>query len=114
VEEGRLWSMYHEIVNLRLDKLKTGQIIKMLNISKNTFYRYLKKSPEEFSKFVAGFGSRAKKLNEYEAFVRGLLEKHPDFSSPQIQETQSSKSFHPILKRITLEFQGFHGLTFLP
>ena len=86
MEEGRLWSMYHEIVNLRSDKLKTGQIIKRLNISKNTFYRYLKMSPGEFAEFVASFGNRAKKLDEYEAFVRGLLEKHQDFSAPQIQD----------------------------
>lgn len=43
-------------------------------------------SPGEFAEFVAGFGNRSKKLDEYETFVRGLLEKHPDFSAPQIQD----------------------------
>ncbi len=102
MEEGRLWSMYHEIVNLRSDKLKTGQIIKRLNISKNTFYRYLKMSPGEFAEFVAGLGNRSKKLDEYDAFVRGLLEKHPDFSAPQIQD-RLKEAFPDVIKRsITL------------
>lgn len=86
MEEGRLWSMYHEIVNLKNENLKANQIFKRLNISKNTYYRYLKMSSDDFSEFVTGFGTRAKKLDEYETFVKGLLEKHSDFSAPQIQD----------------------------
>jgi len=50
------------------------------------YHRYLKMSIEEFSEFVSNYGTRAKKLDEYEEFVKSLLDKHSDFSAPQIQD----------------------------
>ncbi|MDY0404463.1 helix-turn-helix domain-containing protein [Virgibacillus sp. 179-BFC.A HS] len=80
------WEVYMKIKQLKEQGFKIRRIARKLGISRNTVYKYLKKSPEEMAAWAASTKTRTKKLDAYEMVIHTWLSEHPDASSAQIHD----------------------------
>ncbi|WP_046133221.1 helix-turn-helix domain-containing protein, partial [Bacillus thermotolerans] len=80
------WEMYMEIHQLKKQGFKVRRIARKLRVSRTTVYKYLEKSPEEMSLWMASTKSRKKKLDPYEMIIHTWLTEHPDMSAAQIHD----------------------------
>ncbi|MCM3742482.1 IS21 family transposase, partial [Oceanobacillus luteolus] len=78
--------MYMEIHQLKKQGFKVRGIARKLGISRTTVYKYLRKSPEEMSVWMASTKSRMKKLDPYEMVIHTWLTEHPDLSAAQVHD----------------------------
>lgn len=75
-----------EIYQLKQQGFKVRRIAKKLGISRTTIYKYLEKSPDEMSEWLASTKTRTKKLDPYELVIHTWLSEHPDLSAAQIHD----------------------------
>src|SRR5699024_4080019 len=75
-----------EIYQLKQQGFKVRRIARKLGISRTTVYKYLDKSPEEMSGWLASTKTRTKKLDPYELVIHTWLSEHPDLSAAQIHD----------------------------
>nr|WP_240510223.1 IS21 family transposase [Virgibacillus profundi] len=80
------WQVYMEIYQLKQRGFKIRRIAKKLGISRTMVYKYLDKSPEEMSEWMASTKTRSKKLDPYEMLIHTWLSEHPDLSGAQIYD----------------------------
>src|SRR5690606_22632353 len=78
--------MYMQIYQLKNHGFKVRRIARKLGISRTTVYKYLEKSPEEMSEWMASTQSRAKKLDPYEMLIHTWLTEHADLSAAQVHD----------------------------
>jgi transposase len=77
---------YIEIQKLKQKGFSIAKIAKKLGVSRNTVYKDLEKTPEEFETWVLSLGSRGKKLDTYEELIVNWLREYPDLSGAQIHD----------------------------
>jgi len=75
-----------EIHQLKKQGFKVRRIARKLGVSRTTIYKYLDKSPEEMSLWMASSKSRKKKLDPYEMIIHTWLTEHPDMSAAQVHD----------------------------
>lgn len=75
-----------EIQKLKKQGFRIRRIAKKLGISRTTVYKYLEKSPEEMSLWMASTKTRKKKLDPYELLIHTWLTEHPDLSAAQVHD----------------------------
>ncbi|WP_343073203.1 helix-turn-helix domain-containing protein [Salicibibacter cibi] len=75
-----------DIYQLKQQGFKIRGIARKLGISRTTVYKYLEKSPEEMSEWMASTQTRKKKLDPYEMLIQTWLSEHPDLSASQIHD----------------------------
>lgn len=63
------FEMYIEIRGLIKQKYSISQIAKKLNVSRNTVYKYMKKTPDEMAEWAASTMVRRKKLDEHKELI---------------------------------------------
>lgn len=80
------WHMYMDIYRLKQQGFKIRRIARKLGISRTTIYKYLDKSPEDMSEWLASTKTRSKKLDPFELLIHTWLSEHPDLSSAQIYD----------------------------
>ena len=90
------WHVYMDIYQLKQQGFKIRGIARKLGISRTTVYKYLVKSPEEMSEWMASTQTRRKKLDPYEMLIQTWLSEHPDSSASQIHDWLFEK--YPDLK----------------
>lgn len=81
-----IWKVYMEIYQLKQQGFKVRRIARKLGISRTTVYKYLEKSPEEMSAWIASTKTRYKKLDPYEMLIHTWLSEHPDLSASQVHD----------------------------
>ncbi|WP_062354422.1 helix-turn-helix domain-containing protein [Bacillus kwashiorkori] len=77
------WEVYMEIYQLKQKGFKIRRIARKLGISRTTVYKYLERSPQEMSAWMASTKTRSKKLDPYEMLIQTWLSEHPDLSASQ-------------------------------
>lgn len=80
------WMHYLEIQQLKEKGFSIAKIAKKLGVSRNTVYKYINKSPEEFDNWTISLGSREKKLDSYHDLILSWLREHPDLSGAQVHD----------------------------
>lgn len=80
------WYVYMNIYQLKQQGFRIRRIAKKLGISRTTVYKYLEKSPEEMSEWMASTQTRRKKLDPYEMLIQTWLSEHPDMSAAQVHD----------------------------
>jgi len=80
------WELYMEIYQLKKQGFKIRRIARKLGISRTTVYKYLEKSPDEMSVWMASSQTRRKKLDPYEMLIQTWLSEHPDMSGAQVYD----------------------------
>ncbi|GAA0496883.1 IS21 family transposase [Salinibacillus aidingensis] len=85
------WKMYMEIYQLKQQGFKIRRIAKKLGLSRTTVYKYLEKSPEEMSEWMASTQRRRRKLDQYEMLIHTWLSEHPDLSGAQVYDWLSER-----------------------
>jgi len=78
--------MYSKIHELKRLNLKISQIARHVGVSRNTIYKYIDMTPEEFQQYLERSGTRRKKLDGYKSKILGWLKKYPDLSTAQIYD----------------------------
>lgn len=85
------WEMYSKIQELKKTGLKIAQIARRLNISRNTVYKYVDLSPEEFSQTRENSLTRMKILDDHKEEICSWLMKYNDMSSSQVLDWLAEK-----------------------
>ncbi|WP_107935754.1 IS21 family transposase [Ureibacillus chungkukjangi] len=80
------WNMYLEIQQLKKLGLNKSQIARRLGISRNTVYKYINMTPEEFEDMLEHMEVRQKKLDCIKEKLITWLKQYPDISSAQIHD----------------------------
>jgi transposase len=97
--KGECWKMYHEVKDLSTAGLGVTQIQNRVNMSRNTIYRYLNMTEEQFVEFLFNKKFRKKKLLDKEMFISNLLKEYPDIMATQVEsmikETYGELPVHP-------------------
>nr|WP_184665529.1 IS21 family transposase [Texcoconibacillus texcoconensis] len=75
-----------EIYQMKQQGFKVRRIARKLGVSRTTVYKYLEKSPEEMSEWIASTRRRTRKLDQYELLIHTWLSEHPDLSGSQVQD----------------------------
>ena len=75
-----------EIYQLKKQGFKIRRIAKKLGVSRTTVYKYLSRSPEEMSEWMASTSTRTKKLDPYEMVIQTWLSEYPDLSGAQVHD----------------------------
>lgn len=75
-----------EIYTLKEKGFRVRAIARKLGIPRTTVYKYLDKSPDEMSLWMASTKTRKKKLDPYEMVIHTWLSEHPDLSAAQIHD----------------------------
>ncbi|MGN8648358.1 IS21 family transposase [Gracilibacillus sp. HCP3S3_G5_2] len=78
--------MYMKIKQLKEQGFKIRRIARKLGVSRTTVYKYLEKSPEEITEWMASTKTRVRKLDPYEMLIHTWLSEHPDLSASQIHD----------------------------
>ncbi|MCF8010052.1 MAG: helix-turn-helix domain-containing protein [Clostridiales bacterium] len=63
--------MYLKIQELKRLNLKISQIARHVGVSRNTVYKYIDMTPEEFQQSLERRGTRKKKLDDYQDKILG-------------------------------------------
>lgn len=80
------FEMYVEIRGMLNQKYSISAIARKLNISRNTVYKYLRKSPDEMAEWTASTMTRKKKLDEHKELILFWLREYPDITAAQVQD----------------------------
>lgn len=83
--------MYFDIQELKKIKLNISQIARHVGISRNTVYKYINMTPEEFQRYLERRETKKKKLDPYRDEILGRLKKYPDISAAQIYDWLKEK-----------------------
>lgn len=83
--------MYIEIRGMLNQKYSISSIAKKLNISRNTVYKYIRKSPEEMAEWTASTMIRSKKLDIHKELILHWLREYPDLTAAQVQDWLKEK-----------------------
>jgi transposase len=78
------WQMYISIHQMKKKGFKVSQIARHLRISRNTVYKYLSMTPDEFKIFMEDMETRNKKLDPFEQDIVQWLRQYPDLSAAQV------------------------------
>lgn len=78
------WHMYFSIQQMKKKGLKVSQIARHLGISRNTVYKYLSMTPDEFKIFMEKMETQKKKLDQFEQDIVQWLRQYPDLSAAQV------------------------------
>ncbi len=78
--------MFINAHQLKKQGFKVATIAKKLEISRNTVYKYLEMTLEEFMEWSSSLASRTKKLDPYHDRILSWLKEHPDLSSAQVED----------------------------
>jgi len=85
-EKVEILEMYMKIKQFKEQGFKIRRIARKLGVSRTTVYKYLEKSPEEITEWMASTKTRARKLDPYEMLIHTWLSEHPDLSASQIHD----------------------------
>lgn len=85
---------YLEIQQLKQKGFSISRIAKKLGLSRNTVYRNLEKTPEQFEEWMASTGVRGKKLDAHHDLILHWLREHPDLSGAQVFDWIQEKYPH--------------------
>jgi len=80
------WQMYSKIHELKKINLNISQIARHVGVSRNTVYKYIDMTPEEFQQELERREIRKKKLDNYKDEILGWLKKYPDLSTAQVYD----------------------------
>lgn len=80
------WIVYHEIHRLKREGKKSSQIAIWLGMDKRTVKKYLTMKEQEFIESQKGLSTRAKKLGQYEVFIKERIEACLDASAAQVHD----------------------------
>lgn len=80
------WQMYSKIHELKRLNLKISQIARHVGVSRNTVYKYIDMTPEEFQQYLERRGTRKKKLDNYKDEILGWLKEYSDLSTAQVYD----------------------------
>lgn len=83
--------MYIQIRGLVNQRYSVSAIARTLKISRNTVYKYLKKSPDEMSEWTASTMIRTKKLDIHKELILNWLGEYPDISAAQVYDWLKEK-----------------------
>jgi|CZCB01.1.fsa_nt_gi transposase len=87
------WQMYSKIQELKRLNLNVSQIARCVGVSRNTIYKFINMTPEEFNRDMERRQTRRKKLDAYKNEIVGWLKEYPDLSASQIHDWLQEK--HP-------------------
>jgi transposase len=73
--------MYLEIKGMLNRKYSIFTMTRKLNISRNTVYKYIRKSPEEMAEWTASTMTRSKKLDSHKELILYWLREYPDLTT---------------------------------
>ncbi|MBT2724017.1 helix-turn-helix domain-containing protein [Bacillus sp. ISL-46] len=79
------FEMYVEIRGMLNQKYSISTIARKLDISRNTVYKYIRKSPEEMAEWTASTMTRSKKLDIHKELILFWLREYPDLTAAQVQ-----------------------------
>lgn len=85
------FEMYVEIRGMINQKYSISTIARKLNISRNTVYKYIRKSPDEMAEWTASTMTRRKKLDEHNELILYWLREFPDITAAQVQDWLKEK-----------------------
>jgi transposase len=85
------FEMYVEIRGMLNQKFSISTISRKLNISRNTVYKYIRKSPEEMAEWTASTMTRSKKLDIHKELILHWLREFPDLTGAQVQDWLKEK-----------------------
>lgn len=85
------FEMYIEIRGLVNQRYSVSSIARKLKISRNTVYKYLKKSPDEMAEWTASTMVRTKKLDIHKELILHWLREYPDMTAAQVQDWLKEK-----------------------
>ncbi|SMQ85064.1 Helix-turn-helix domain of resolvase [Bacillus sp. OV166] len=85
------FEIYVEIRGMLNQKYSISTIARKLNISRNTVYKYIRKSPEEMAEWTASTMIRSKKLDIYMELILHWLREFPDLTAAQVQDWLKEK-----------------------
>jgi transposase len=85
------FEMYVEIRGMLKQKYSISAIAKKLNISRNTVYKYMRKSPDEMAEWTASTMTRSKKLDKHKELILHWLREFPDITAAQVQDWLKEK-----------------------
>ncbi|MFB3165522.1 helix-turn-helix domain-containing protein [Neobacillus sp. 179-J 1A1 HS] len=80
------FEMYVEIRGMLNQKYSISTIARKLNISRNTVYKYIRKSPEEMAEWTASTMTRSKKLDIHKDLILHWLREYPDITAAQVED----------------------------
>jgi transposase len=83
--------MYLEIKGMLNRKYSIFTMTRKLNISRNTVYKYIRKSPEEMAEWTASTMTRSKKLDSHKELILYWLREYPDLTTAQVQDWLKEK-----------------------
>ncbi|MBP1934988.1 helix-turn-helix domain-containing protein [Ammoniphilus resinae] len=82
----RKWMQYMEVHQLKQKGFSVKKIAEKLGTSRNTVYRNLEKTPEEFNEWLLSCGTKGKKLDSYQDLILNWLKEHSDLSGAQVYD----------------------------
>ena len=85
------FEMYIQIRGLVNQRFSVSAIARKLKISRNTVYKYLRKSPDEMAEWTASTMIRTKKLDIHKGLILKWLREYPDISAAQVQDWLKEK-----------------------
>jgi transposase len=85
------FEMYIQIRGLVNQRYSVSAIARTLKISRNTVYKYLKKSPDEMAEWTASTMIRTKKLDIHKELILNWLGEYPDISAAQVYDWLKEK-----------------------
>jgi transposase len=86
MEKSERWHMYLKIQQLKRLGLNKSQIARHVGVSRNTVYKYIDMTPDEFNDYLEEVEKRKKKLDKYRKQILKWLKKYPDVSAAQIAD----------------------------
>ena len=95
------WIVYHEIHRLKRDYMKASQIASYLVMDKRTVKKYLAMSEKDYIEYQRALSKRAKKLEDYEVFVKERIEACLDASAAQVHDWL--KECHPDFTEVSVK-----------
>ena len=83
--------MYIEIRGLINQKYSVSAIARKMQISRNTVYKYLQKTPDEMAEWTAATMARTKKLDIHKELILDWLREYPDMTAAQVYDWLKEK-----------------------
>jgi transposase len=86
MNQAERWQMYSKIQELKRLNLKISQIARHVGISRNTVYKYINMTPQEYQQELERRETRKKKLDDYKSKILSWLKEYPDLSTAQVYD----------------------------
>ncbi len=86
MKQAERWQMYSKIHELKKLNLKISQIARYVGVSRNTIYKYIHMTPEEYQQCLERRETRKKKLDKYKDEILSWLKKYNDLSTAQVYD----------------------------